>query len=1282
MAATPGAVPHLIKFSGVINPKTNPQIAQTKENENLKSQSPAVVDVTFSLYQLQEGGSALWSESQQVQLDSQGRYSVLLGATLPEGLPLDLFTSGEALWLGVQAQAPGATEQPRVLLVAVPYALKAVDADTLGGKPASAYLSVDDSSATPQGAGLAVAASAAAGSGSGNKGEAEKKQRSANPSGSGTANYVPLWLDNNGTLGNSAFYQASNGNVGLGTTSPQQVLHVNGANEILSTGTGAGFKFQMRDGTTDSVWYGLGNVSRFFRTDLGDIIGITNNGKGAANVGIGTIAPTQVLHVNGPNEILSTGSGAGFKFQMRDGKTTSVWYGSGNVSRFWRSDVGDVIGITNKGYVGIGTTSPAATLEVNGASQFDQAVTFNQPVTFASGQTFLIPNGGVTDTMLANGYSGTGSCPSGQVVSSLTRNGGPTCVTAAGSGTVTIVASGAGLTGGPITTSGTLSVDSTAVPFLNASNTFTGNQTVSGSVTATSFSGNGSLLTYVNAALLGGLPASSFATLAAANTFAATQTVSSGDLSVSTGNLDLPSTTAATTGVINLGGTPFMHECCSNSTYGYTNTFVGLSAGNFSSTGYANTASGYSALYSNTTGSANTVSGLEALYSDTTGERNTASGFRALYQNTTGNRNTASGYQVLTSNSTGGSNTADGYQALAANSTGGSNTANGYQALATNTTGGNNTAVGYQAGTNLTLPTTGSNSTFVGVNATATVDGLSNATAIGYSAQVGESNALVLGNGAMVGIGTPTPQYLLDVQGTGNFTGLVTFASGQTFPGTGTVTSVGSGAGLTGGPITSTGTLSIATAGVTDAMLANSYSGTGSCSSGMVVSALARNGAPTCVTASTGTVTSVGSGAGLTGGPNTTSGTLSIPTGGVTNSMLANNSVTVTAGSGLSGGGTVPLGGTITLTNTAPGLGGTVTSVTAGTGLTASPNPITTSGTIQMTTSCSNGQVLEWNSSSSTWNCATISGGVSIYGDGSDGSQSYSNANWTTSTSLTLQFQNLTLTGNQTIPSGLVIRATGTVSIQGNITVAAGPSPLSDSIIYSQSDAPKGVATILPWLSVDSSFDVTANGGVAPTVQVAGHILNPGQDGGSATPGYVDPQLAEAAGGAGGGTLVIRAAGGITIASGGSISANGGAGSLDDSDAVSTGGGGGGVIILASKTSITNSGSISAQGGAGGAGDDSTLTAASGGGGGGIVHLLAPSGQITEGTVSVSGGALGSPAPVDNGVGGSGGGGASGGNGGSGGVTSGSYGDNTKGTAGATGLIILSQVADPATLFL
>jgi hypothetical protein len=116
-----GVVPHLVRFNGVLKDHTG-------------KPASGVVGLTCALYELPEGGSPLWTESESVRLNEQGRYTVLLGATLPEGLPLDLFTTGKALWLGVQAQLPGEGEQPRVPLVAAPYALKAVDADTLGGK--------------------------------------------------------------------------------------------------------------------------------------------------------------------------------------------------------------------------------------------------------------------------------------------------------------------------------------------------------------------------------------------------------------------------------------------------------------------------------------------------------------------------------------------------------------------------------------------------------------------------------------------------------------------------------------------------------------------------------------------------------------------------------------------------------------------------------------------------------------------------------------------------------------------------------------------------------------------------------------------------------------------------------------------------------------------------------------------------------------------------------------------------------------------------------------------
>ena len=55
----------------------------------------AVEGVTLSIYRDEREGAPLWQETQNVRVDSEGRYSVLLGATLNEGLPLELFTSGE-----------------------------------------------------------------------------------------------------------------------------------------------------------------------------------------------------------------------------------------------------------------------------------------------------------------------------------------------------------------------------------------------------------------------------------------------------------------------------------------------------------------------------------------------------------------------------------------------------------------------------------------------------------------------------------------------------------------------------------------------------------------------------------------------------------------------------------------------------------------------------------------------------------------------------------------------------------------------------------------------------------------------------------------------------------------------------------------------------------------------------------------------------------------------------------------------------------------------------------
>ena len=118
-------VPRLLKFTGTLQDAGGQPRTGT-------------VGITFAIYGASTGGERLWQETQNVQLDQQGHYEAMLGAA-SEGMPMDLFASGEPRWLGVQVQSPGEEEQARILLVSVPYALKAADAETLGGLPASAY---------------------------------------------------------------------------------------------------------------------------------------------------------------------------------------------------------------------------------------------------------------------------------------------------------------------------------------------------------------------------------------------------------------------------------------------------------------------------------------------------------------------------------------------------------------------------------------------------------------------------------------------------------------------------------------------------------------------------------------------------------------------------------------------------------------------------------------------------------------------------------------------------------------------------------------------------------------------------------------------------------------------------------------------------------------------------------------------------------------------------------------------------------------------------------------
>ncbi len=116
--------------------------------------------IIVTLFDQAEGGTALWSDTLPVTADARGRYGAHLGSGL--ALPLEIFHSEQARWLGVTVDGH---DLPRTMLAAVPYALKAADADTLGGKPVSSFLTTGTDGKVQRADGTALDGAAVDGSG-------------------------------------------------------------------------------------------------------------------------------------------------------------------------------------------------------------------------------------------------------------------------------------------------------------------------------------------------------------------------------------------------------------------------------------------------------------------------------------------------------------------------------------------------------------------------------------------------------------------------------------------------------------------------------------------------------------------------------------------------------------------------------------------------------------------------------------------------------------------------------------------------------------------------------------------------------------------------------------------------------------------------------------------------------------------------------------------------------------------------------------------------------------
>jgi hypothetical protein len=667
-AAASAQVPGVIKFSGMV-----------------ASGGARTVTATFSVYAAARSETPLWQEVQSIAIDADGRYAVLLGASASDGVPPAIFATGEARWVGVIIDGDVA-EQPRVALVSVPYALKAEDATTVGGKPLSAFvLAGDRTGVGPDGltyVDARVLHSGLAPQGGYGPPSPQGGYGAASTATAGSANYLALFTDST-NLGNSAIYQSPAGRVGINTTTPGAPLHV-------AAGETPGSFFDVYSGSASGVLGALPVVYRAAR------------GTAAAPTAVQAEDILGGLAVRAYNGSTFTGGRGQVMFKAAENWTSTA---NGTYLAIATEPTGastpavERMRITADGKVGIGATAPGQALTVAGIVE-----------STAGGVKF--PDGTTQGTAAAGYTAGSGLTLSGSQFSALfSGNGVAATVSRSDHDHAAAYAAlshahaylpliGGSLTGELVIRPALVATDSTGVssPMLRI-----GAHVWHGASQFDSFALRADPITAIGALsaarlrLLYGAGTTPTDTGLAFNAdgtidFVAGQSFPAGavtgDWTVS-GNLSLPSTTA-TAGALEINGSPFAHAYG-----GLTNAFVGPDAGGgLGTTGTNNTALGSAALYADTSGSNNVAVGYHALTANTTGSQNVAVGSTSMATNTSGIGNVALGYASLDDNTTGGYNVAVGRTALGANTTGGYNSALGTGSLLNNTVGTYNSAFG------------------------------------------------------------------------------------------------------------------------------------------------------------------------------------------------------------------------------------------------------------------------------------------------------------------------------------------------------------------------------------------------------------------------------------------------------------------------------------------------------------------------------------------------------------------------------------------------------------
>lgn len=152
----------------------------------------------------------------------------------------------------------------------------------------------------------------------------------------------------------------SNGNVGVGTTNPSAKLDVSGQVKITGGTPGLG-KVLTSDATGLATWQtpAAGGGSTLWTESGSDLY------RTDGNIGIGTTNPSAKLDVAGQVKITGGAPGLG-KVLTSDASGLATWQtpAAGGGSTLWTESGSNIY--RTSGNIGIGTTNPAAKLDVNG----------------------------------------------------------------------------------------------------------------------------------------------------------------------------------------------------------------------------------------------------------------------------------------------------------------------------------------------------------------------------------------------------------------------------------------------------------------------------------------------------------------------------------------------------------------------------------------------------------------------------------------------------------------------------------------------------------------------------------------------------------------------------------------------------------------------------------------------------------------------------------------------------------------------------------------------------